>query len=33
MSIRSSVAFRGNRRATAAPDSSYQFSLSLNAAF
>jgi hemolysin activation/secretion protein len=33
MAIRSSVAFRGNRRATAAPDRSYQFNLSLNSAF
>jgi hemolysin activation/secretion protein len=31
--LRSSIAFRGNRRATAAPDSSYQYSLSLNTAF
>ncbi len=33
MVLRSSIAFRGNRRMTAAPDSSYQYSLSLNMAF
>jgi len=33
MTLRSSIAFRGDRRATAAPDSSYQYTLSLNAAF
>jgi hemolysin activation/secretion protein len=33
MVLRSIVAFRGNRPATAAPDSSYQYTLSLNKAF
>ena len=33
IALRSSVAFRGNRHATAAPDSSYQYSLSLSKAF
>jgi hemolysin activation/secretion protein len=33
MTLRSSIAFRGNRRATAAPDSSYQYTLSLNTVF
>jgi hemolysin activation/secretion protein len=33
MTLRSSLAFRGDRRATAAPDSSYQYNLSLSMAF